>query len=246
MNRKTITILFALALVGCGGNSPSAPSPGPVVIVEDTAQLRVLSNRPDLVSAGDVLVEVILDDAAAAGELVLLRNGSDVTSVLQATADDPLRLLGVVDGLAVGDNTLSINIGNDITVVNHPSGGPVFTGPHIQPWKCQDTAVDEDCNQPVEYTWLYKSTNPLSPGLQPYDPETPPDDVAMTTTDTDETLPFIVRQELGYQARDQYTIFTLQKLGEEWTPVQPQSQWNRRLLVTHGGNCRGDYDTDSP
>jgi hypothetical protein len=246
VNRKTITILFALALVGCGGNSPGAPSPGPVVIVEDTAQLRVLSNRPDLVSAGDVLVEVILDDAAAAGELVLLRNGSDVTSVLQATADDPLRLLGVVDGLAVGDNTLSINIGNDITVVNHPSGGPVFTGPHIQPWKCQDTAVDEDCNQPVEYTWLYKSTNPLSPGLQPYDPETPPDDVAMTTTDTDETLPFIVRQELGYQARDQYTIFTLQKLGEEWTPVQPQSQWNRRLLVTHGGNCRGDYDTDSP
>lgn len=250
MNKKIITILVALALAGCGGSSGGGsggdPDSGPGGAVEDSAQLRVLSNRPDLVSAGDVLVEVVLENAEAVDDLVLTRNGSDVTSVLHASPDNPLRLLGVVDGLAVGDNTLSANIGNDLTVVNHPSGGPVFTGPHIQPWKCQDTAADEDCNQPVEYTWLYKSTNPLNGGLQPYDPENPASDVAMTTTDTGETLPFIVRQEKGYQARDQYTIFTLQKVGEDWTPVQPQSQWNRRLLVTHGGNCRGDRDTSSP
>ncbi|MBU0539323.1 MAG: hypothetical protein KKF24_00230 [Gammaproteobacteria bacterium] len=250
MNKKIITILVGLALAGCGGSSGGGsggdPDSGPGGAVEDSAQLRVLSNRPDLVSAGDVLVEVVLENAEAVDDLVLTRNGSDVTSVLHASPDNPLRLLGVVDGLAVGDNTLSANIGNDITVVNHPSGGPVFTGPHIQPWKCQDTAADEDCNQPVEYTWLYKSTNPLNGGLQPYDPENPASDVAMTTTDTGETLPFIVRQEKGYQARDQYTIFTLQKVGEDWTPVQPQSQWNRRLLVTHGGNCRGDRDTSSP
>ncbi|MBQ0759897.1 MAG: hypothetical protein KBT72_09590 [Zhongshania sp.] len=250
MNIKIITILIALTLAACGGSSSGGGSSGVPdpdgSSAEDTAQLRVLSNRPDMVSAGDVLVEVILENAAAAEELVLTRNGSDVTSVLQATADNPLRLVGVVDGLAVGDNTLSTNIGNDLTVVNHPSGGPVFTGPHIQFWECQDTAADEDCNQPVEYKWLYKSSNPLNGGLLPYDPESPPDDVAMTTTDTGETLPFIVRQEIGYQARDQYTIFTLQKVGEDWTPVQPQSQWNGRLLVTHGGNCRGDHDTSSP
>ena len=250
MNKKIITILVALALAGCGGSSGGGsggdPDSGPGGAVEDSAQLRVLSNRPDLVSAGDVLVEVVLENAEAVDDLVLTRNGSDVTSVLHASPDNPLRLLGVVNGLAVGDNTLSTNIGNDLTVVNHPSGGPVFTGPHIQPWECQDTATDEDCNQPVEYTWLYKSTNPLNGGLQPYDPENPASDVAMTTTDTGETLPFIVRQEKGYQARDQYTIFTLQKVGEDWTPVQPQSQWNRRLLVTHGGNCRGDHDTSSP
>jgi len=250
VNIKIITILIALTLAACGGSSSGGGSSGVPdpdgSSAEDTAQLRVLSNRPDMVSAGDVLVEVILENAAAAEELVLTRNGSDVTSVLHASPDNPLRLLGVVDGLAVGDNTLSTNIGNDLTVVNHPSGGPVFTGPHIQPWECQDTAADEDCNQPVEYKWLYKSSNPLNGGLLPYDPENPPDDMAMTTTDTGETLPFIVRQEKGYQARDQYTIFTLQKVGEDWTPVQPQSQWNRRLLVTHGGNCRGDHDTSSP
>jgi hypothetical protein len=236
-------------LVACGGGSPrgggAVVTPDPETTVDDAATIQVLSNRPDMVSAGDVLVEVRLENADAADKLVLLRNGIDVSSVLQATATDPLRLLGVVDGLSVGENTISANIGNTITVVNYPSGGPVFTGPHIQPWVCQDGAADEDCNQPAEYSWWYKSTDPNKTSLQPYDPENPANDVKMTTTDTGETLPFIVRQEVGYLARDKYTIFTLQKVDESWTAVLPQSQWNRRLLVTHGGNCRGDHDTGS-
>jgi hypothetical protein len=249
VNKKLLTITLSLMLVACGGGSPrdggSVVTPDPEPTVDDAATIQVLSNRPDMVSAGDVLVEVRLEKADAADKLVLLRNGSDVSSVLQATATDPLRLLGVVDGLSVGENTISANIGNTITVVNYPSGGPVFTGPHIQPWVCQDGTADEDCNQPAEYSWWYKSTDPNKTSLQPYDPENPADDVKMTTTDTGETLPFIVRQEVGYQARDKYTIFTLQKVDEGWTAVLPQSQWNRRLLVTHGGNCRGDHDTGS-
>jgi len=248
MNNKMLTIIALISLTACGGSSSrsgSATSPNESGTGTDKAIVQVISNRPDLVSAGDVLVEVVLASPEAADELVLLRNNIDVTSVLQSTADKPLRLLGVVEGLSVGENTISANIGNSITVVNHPSGGPVFTGPHIQPWECQEGATDEDCNQTATYQWLYKSTNPLLAGLQPYDLENPPTDVATTTTDTGETLPFIVRQEIGYQARDQYTIFTLHKADEGWTPIQPQSQWNRRLLVTHGGNCRGDHDTSS-
>jgi hypothetical protein len=248
VNKKLLTITLGLMLVACGGGSPrgggSVVTP-PEPTVDDAATIQVLSNRPDMVSAGDVLVEVRLENADAVDKLVLLRNGSDVSSVLQATATDPLRLLGVVDGLSVGENTISANIGNTITVVNYPSGGPVFTGPHIQPWVCQDGAADENCNQSAEYSWWYKSTDPNKTSLQPYDPENPADDVKMTTTDTGETLPFIVRQEVGYQARDKYTIFTLQKVDEDWTAALPQSQWNRRLLVTHGGNCRGDHDTGS-
>ncbi len=242
---RTVFILISLALAACGGSSSGGgggESPG---TEDNRAVISVLSNRADLVSAGDALVEVRLENAEALADLVLLRNGDDVTSVLQATPSDPLRLVGVVDGLTVGDNTLSANIGNSITVVNHPVGGPVFTGPHIQPWECQGGAVDADCNQPAEYQWLYISSNPLVAGLQPYDPDNPPADVAETTTDSGETVPFIVRLETGYQARDQYKIFTLHKVGEDWTPVLPQSQWNGRLLVTHGGNCRGDHDTSS-
>ena len=251
MNNKILILTVGLLLAACGGGSSGGSGPGGNPDpdpggADDRAVLSVLSNRPDMVSAGDVLVEVLVDDAEAAEELVLLRNNNDVSNVLAADPENPLRFVGRVEGLAVGENTLSTNIGNSLTVVNHPSGGPVFTGPHLQPWKCQDSALDEDCNQPVEYRWLYKSSTSLEGGLRPYDPENPADDVAMTTTDGGETLPFIVRQEIGYQARDQYTIFTLHKPGEDWTPVQPQSQWNRRLLVTHGGNCRGDRDTSSP
>ena len=33
-------------------------------------------------------------------------------------------------------------------IVNHPNGGPVFSGPQVQPWVCQATAVDDQCNEP--------------------------------------------------------------------------------------------------
>lgn len=218
----------------------------PPVVPPGSAQLAVLSNRPDLVSAGDVLVEVLLGDPEDRDELVLLHDGNDVTDVLEPVAGSDARLFGLVQGLSIGDNTLAVNLGNTVTVTNHPIGGPVFTGPQIQPWDCQDTAVDAQCNQDVAYAFEYKSSNPDSPGLQPYDPDNPPDDVAMTTTTGGETLPFIVRREIGYMARDRYEIKTLFRVGEDWTAANPQPQWNGRLLVTHGGNCRGEHDTSTP
>lgn len=235
-------------LWGCGTSvGPSAVEKSvDITPITGNAVLEVLSNRLDLISGGDVLVAVTLDSAESLPLLELNRNGTNVTDVLQPSADNPLRLLGVVSGLNLGENELALNIGNAVTVTNHPIGGPVFTGPQIQPWVCQGSAVDAQCNQPVEYSLHYISTNPNNSGLQPYDPDNPPNDVAMTTTDNGETLPFIVRRETGYQARDQYGIFTLIKEGEEWNAAQPQSQWNRRLLVTHGGNCRGHHETSSP
>ncbi len=101
--------------------------------------------------------------------------------------------------------------------------------------------MDAQCNQPAEYSFLYKSTNRMRIGLQPYDPANPPSDVATTTTDDGITLPFIVRQERGYQARDEYKILTLYRPDQPWTPWAPQEQWNRKLLITHGGSCGTDH-----
>ena len=53
------------------------------------------------------------------------------------------------------------------------------------------------------------STDPAKSGFQPYDPSSPPSDVAQTTTDQGVTVPFIVRVETGYMDRDQYQIATL-------------------------------------
>ena len=104
-------------------------------------------------------------------------------------------------------------------------------------------AVDAQCNQPPTYTYVYKSTDPSKPGLQAYDPDNPPSDVADTTTDQGVTVPFIVRVETGYQDRDQYQIATLYQPGQPWAPWEPQSQWNHKLLIIHGASCGVEHQT---
>ncbi|HEY1077150.1 MAG TPA: DUF6351 family protein, partial [Fontimonas sp.] len=143
--------------------------------------------------------------------------------------------------------------GSASTVIrNYPNEGPIFSRPEIKRIRCQESATDTQCNQPAEYTFLYRPQAfvdnlegipvlTLGTELLPYDPANPPDDVSMTTTQNGETVPFIVRQELGYQDRDQYKILTLYKPDEAWAPWAPQSQWNGKMLVTHGGNCGADY-----
>jgi Tannase-like family of unknown function (DUF6351) len=205
-------------------------------------EIYVLSNRPDLISGGDVLIEVALPPATPPASVALLANGSPAAAV--AGLDPDGRYIARITGLALGSNTLTAQVAGvgdaSAVVVNHPNGGPVFSGPQVQPWTCQAGALDAQCNQPPEYTLLYQSTDPTQ-GLQPYDPQSPPTDVANTTTDAGVTVPFIVRQERGFQDRDEYKILTLFAPGQPWAPWAPQPQWNRKVLVTHGGGCGGDY-----
>jgi hypothetical protein len=114
----------------------------------------------------------------------------------------------------------------------------VFSGPQVQPWVCQETAADEQCNQPVEYSYEYKSTDG---SFKDYDPESPPSDAAMTTTDQGKTVPFVIRIETGYQDRDQYKIALLFDPQNDWRPWAPQEQWNHKLLITHGASCGIDH-----
>jgi hypothetical protein len=208
-------------------------------------QIRTLSNRADLVSDGQALVQIRLPRGARARGLQVTLGARDVTSAFRRRANG--RIEGVVGRLALGANTLVATAPQarsaELVITNHPNGGPVFSGPQIQPWRCQDGAVDAQCNQPAQYTYLYRSTDPTKTGLQPYDPEHPPSDVATTTTDEGMDVPFIVRQELGYQDRDQYKILTLFTPGRRWSRWRPQQQWNRKVLVTGGGGCGADYGT---
>ncbi len=176
-------------------------------------------------------------------DLSVQLNGRDVSKVFAVAANG--RLIGLVDGLELGTNTLVARLPGlpegSLNIINHPNGGPIFSGPQIQPWVCQQGAVDDQCNQPPEYRYLYKSINPVNVELVEYDPDNPPDDVATTTTENGESLPFIVREELGYQDRDQYKILTLYRPGMDWSAQAPQSQWNGKLLITHGGGCGADH-----
>ena len=126
--------------------------------------------------------------------------------------------------------------GARINLVGHPNGGPLISGPHLQPWICQETAVDADCNQPARYELLAVTED----GFVAYDPEAPPEGIQQTTTTEGETVPFIVRVETGYQDRDQYRIATLFDPAKPWEPWAPQKGWNRRIVFTHGGSCGTD------
>ena len=51
------------------------------------------------------------------------------------------------------------------TIVNHPIGGPVFSGPQLEPWVCQNGSSDPQCNAPTTYAYEYKSS--ITGGFQP-------------------------------------------------------------------------------
>lgn len=238
---KTMTWLAALTgallLVACGDSATTSSAPGALTV-------KVLSNRADLISGGDALVEVVMAEGAKASDIRMTLDGADVTSQFALRGNG--RYLGLVTGMADSKRhqlkaQLPSGIGSTIDIVNHPNGGPIFTGPQPQPWTCQPTAVDEKCNQPAEYSFLYRSTDPTQYELLPYDPANPPSDVATTTTDEGVTMPFIVRLERGYQARDEYKIMTLFDPAKPWDTFAPQAQWNHKLLIPGGADCRANY-----
>ena len=218
--------------------------------------ISVLSSRPELVSGGTALVAI---DGASASDIRVTVNGVSATDKFALRSDG--RVEGLVTGLRVGSNDLVATAGGSgarLTIINHPNGGPLLSGPQLQPWGCQSGAVDAQCNQPTTYQYFYVSKvalkrlqNVLASGgpkfdpYLPYDPAHPATDVAMTTTDQGVTVPYIVRLETGYQDRDQYQIASLYQPGKDWDTFNAQQQWNHKVLITHGASCGTDRKTGS-
>ena len=230
MRAKALAPVIGLALLmGLGATAQAATDP----------EIRVLSNRADLISGGDALVQV-----QPAGAKIDL-NGRDITSQFAARPDG--RNLALVTGLVNGENALTARTadggGARVNILNHPIGGPVLAGPQIQPWTCFDGALDKQCDRPPTYEFFYKSTGGGS--LQSYDPKNPPSDVATTTTDNGKTVPFIVRQETGELDRDEYRIAVLYDPSKPWAPWAPQEGFNHKLVIFHGASCDTEYQQAS-
>ena len=247
MSRRTSTRLAVIALAALGPlslsllpGSPASAAPAGDVSIE------VLSGRGDVVTGGNAYLRVVLPPGATATGLKVDDDGRDVTSsfkVRKAGVD------GVVTGLGLGRNVIKAVLpdgrGARITLTNHPIGGPVFSGPQIQPWTCSAGAKDKQCNRPVVYDYLYKST--AGGSLRAYDRDNPPSDVASTTTDQGNTVPFIVRRETGVTVRDQYRIAVLFDPKKSWDPTAPQKGYNSKLVLTHGASCDTSYEMgDAP
>lgn len=231
-----------LSLAACFGDSSSNPA-ATKAAPKSIGTVKVLSNRADLVSGGDALVEVVPATGVDTSKLALDVGGADVTSAFATRANG--RFMGLLTGLANGNNVLSAKLPDGsvttLTIVNHSNSGAILYGPQIQPWGCDAGASDTDCNRPVSYTYQYISTNPALTGFLPYDPTNPATDVATTTTDQGNTVPFIVRIETGVQDRDYYDVAVLFDATKPWTPWQPQAGWNSKVLVQHGTGCGNGY-----
>ena len=239
MSVRRLPLLGAAVLLGATLLPALASPPAPGVV-----RIEVLSNRADLISGGNALVRLGTSPADADAEDFRLEvEGRDVSNQLVPMKDGTAE--AELTGLRLGANVVTAQLpdgrGARITITNHPIGGPVFSGPQIQPWACSDGAKDAQCNRPATYEFLYKSTDPTKTGLQDYDPENPPSDVAETTTDHEVTVPFIVRVERGVIARDNYAIAVLFQPDKPWQPTAPQPQFNHKLLVTHGASCDTEY-----
>ena len=191
-----LVALAALALSACGGGDdappPTTTNPPPVITGDVT--VKTLSNRADMISDGDAYVEVGLPDGAKFEDLKVDVDGTDVTSAFAVRPDG--RVLGVVTGLATGNSTLaatlkSVNKGAKLVITNTDRGGPIFSGPQVQPWICAtkagslatlvvngtglsatvttrtsglDADPDAKCNAPAKFSYYYQPVTKVGTG----------------------------------------------------------------------------------
>jgi hypothetical protein len=240
----------------------------PVAAAAQDLQLRVVSNpRPEFVSGGDVLVSLTPPAATSTASIRLTLNGTDVSRALRPDTNGRSSL-ALVTNLVDGSNTLVATAGTasaSLTVVNHPNVGPVISGPHETPFVCETekfalmaggTAgrpLDANCSIATRVDYVYKSTNPPPAGrgrgaaasvFKPLaDPKNLPADVAMTTTSTGATVPFIVRVETGTINRGIYEIAMLFDPARDTQPdvTTHPAAWNGRLIYPFGGGCAGGW-----
>src|SRR5438093_11339725 len=158
-------------------------------------EIVTLSNRADLISGGDALVEVRVPKSVGPSQVRLSLNGRDVTGAFRA--DPTARVMrGVLTGMVPGRNDfLADSKGRraSLTITNHAIGGPVLLGSQTQPWVCATPtpvpesgntpasnasglttfAVDPQCNIATEYKLFYRTTTPGCSNALP-DPSPPP------------------------------------------------------------------------
>ena len=244
--RGTIVSIAAVALLlalmpGVASGSSVADDPGSYTV-------EVLSGRPDTVSGGDALVSIRPPRGVAPKNVVVRLGDEDLTGAFAPGLDGTL--VGIVDGLALGDNTVDVTErtrngevpGTSFQLSNHHAAGPVFSGPHIPFWCTAQGSpwnlgpVDEYCHvEGVEVTYLYRTTTNQFVTL----PEGPlPDNLATTTTNEGNTVPYIVRRERGTINRAVYETAVLHEPGtplpDPWTK---SPGYNQKLVYTFGGAC---------
>src|SRR5215813_15370961 len=118
----------ALLIQGCGGApAPDQSSKSQALDGNDEFEIRTLSNRADLISNGDALVEVRVPNDVPLQRVTLTLNGANVGAGF-VSDQHAHTLRGVLRGLRVGENQFVADVngrGEDenrasLTITNHP------------------------------------------------------------------------------------------------------------------------------
>jgi uncharacterized tannase-like protein DUF6351 len=172
---KSDALRAALALgitgiLGLEGHSATAQTSSSQAALE----IRAVSTRPDTVSGGEVLVQITVPGAVALDRLSVTLNGRDIRPAFRPGAQ-PQLLLGLVTGLSPGANQLEVTAPGQrraqLTLVNHPSTGPVIAGPHQTPFICETEALglgpaDRDCSVKTRVEYFYRTRAAATPQLE--------------------------------------------------------------------------------
>ncbi len=178
---QRLPLAAAAGLIAVAGAAWATPQLPP-----HNVEIRTLSNRADLISGGDALVEVRLPTNLQPKNLAIRLNGQDVTAQFR-WVEAERRFVSVLTNLVAGANQLVADANGNgkgrpyatLVITNHGRGGPILSGPQITPFYCatptpqpanglipatvasglSTSAVDAQCNIASEAKFYYRSTS---------------------------------------------------------------------------------------
>lgn len=179
-------VMVGCAVLGAGGIGCSSSMTGgdSTNTAKTFLQLKTLSNRADLISGGDALVEITLPPNTTPDQLHVAVGARDVSAEFAKRSDG--RIIGLISGLDEGANRVAADLagehGGSLTITNHKIGGPVISGTQVKPFICAtpiaqpqqgDTpasnasglsteAIDDQCNIATEIKLYYRTTTAVA------------------------------------------------------------------------------------
>ncbi len=229
--------------------------------------ISTVSNQPHLISGGDVLLEIV--SSVVAEELVfdLPDDASHSGLRLTDTVDGLNHYVTLVENLPMGASSLRVQSGEssaELALTNYPISGPIISGEQQDPYFCladlapdndgnkrrfaigngeylDDNALDANCSLPTRIDYVYRSAEGDGGFLPLLPDQAHPRDLAFTTTNEGQEVPYIVRLETGTINRAIYQIAVLHDPASEEQSRDGYAGWNNRLVYTFGGGCEAGY-----
>ena len=169
-----LTIVALGVLSACSPQGPGANADASEVLGSSDLRISSVSTRPYLVTGGDVLLRIEAGEDLDLSRVRVSANGMDVMEQFSPAVHGG-SLVGLVEGLRIGDNEIEARIPESdvvaaLELTNYPISGPIISGPHEMPYLCQTeefttaggetlgAPLDENCSVETRVEYVYLST----------------------------------------------------------------------------------------